>query len=111
MLSKEEYINEELSKPYKCKDIRTLIDKFTNGERIIFTKFGDGEYLCMTLQAINNRNCDSDTYTYELGLKLREAFCNLAERSNYENIYIGKWHVDEPNKMLLSLYYDYYIIR
>jgi len=109
MLSKEEFINREVNKPYVYEDIKHLNKKLIKGERVIFTKFGDGEYLCMTLQRIGHTNCDNDRYTYELGIELIKAFCNLCERSDKENIYIGKWHHDEVINFYSNILYDYYI--
>lgn len=109
MLSKEIFINQEINKPFVYEDIRHLNNKLINGERVIYTKFGDGEYICMTLQKIGDTNCDNDKYTYELGIKLKEAFCNLCERSDKENIYIGKWHTQEVSKFCSNFLYDYYI--
>ena len=112
MLSKEEFINEMSIKPVKYENISDLTDKYKKGERIIFTKFGDGEYVCMTLKYINDCNCDNDRYTYELGNKLINAYISLCERTTNENIYIGKWHTSHNNntvnKFLLDILYDYY---
>jgi hypothetical protein len=109
MLSKEEFINQEVNKPYVYEDIKHLNKKLIDGEKVIFTKFGDGEYQCMTLQKIGNTNADNDIYTYEFGIKLKEAFYNLCDRSDKENIYIGKWHTNEVSKFYCNILYDYYI--
>jgi len=108
---KEQFINHEVNKPYICEDIRHLLNKLLNNERVIFTKFGDGEYLCMKLENIGSCNIDKDTYTLELGLKLREAFCNLCNKSDKENIYIGRWHSDDKKVSIFycNLLYDFYI--
>lgn len=79
-----------------------MIDKIKNNERVIFTKFGDGEYLCMNYR--HGMNCDNDRYTPELGTSLRKAFCIL---SSMENTYIGKWNDDTINSFNASLYYNY----
>jgi hypothetical protein len=109
MLSKEEFINREVSKSYICEDVRTLNKKLSDGEKVIYTKYGDGEYQCMSLQHIGSTNCDKDRYTYELGIELRKSFCNLCDRSEKENIFIGKWHTEEVFKFCCNLLYDYYI--
>jgi hypothetical protein len=109
MLSIEEYINEEIKKPYFCNDLNIVIEKFKNNEKIIITKFGDGEYLNMTLKHIDETNCDGDPYTYEFGIRLRESFLNLIERSDNENIYLGRWHTIEVYCFYYMLYYDYVI--
>ena len=109
MLSKEEFINQEINKQFVYEDIRHLNKKLIDGEKVIYTKFGDGEYQCMTLQRIGHTNCDSDRYTYELGIELIKAFCNLCERSNNENIYIGKWFNENIQKFYCDFLYDYYI--
>ena len=57
MLSKEEFINQEINKSFVYEDIRHLNNKLINGERVIYTKFGDGEYQCMTLQKIGDTKC------------------------------------------------------
>lgn len=107
-INKELFIYNELNKPYVFKDINSLIENLKDNKRVIFTKFGDGEYLCMTLKYEYSRNCDGDTYTNILGELLRNAFINLCIRSKTENIYIGKWnHTKEPCNFFLDIYYDY----
>lgn len=53
---------------------------------ISFTKFGDGEYLCMT--TLHGKNSDHDQYHPELAQKLKEALPYLF---NHPTCYIGKW--------------------
>jgi len=108
---KEEFINIEINKSYMYNDILHLINKLLNNEKVIFTKFGDGEYLCMNLQNIGNNNCDYDKYTYELGINLKHAFCNLCNRSDSENIYIGKWHTQDVISFYCNVLYDFYNIN
>jgi hypothetical protein len=100
----EEYINYELTKPYKYKNVLSMIDLIKEGKRVVFTKFGDGEYLNMT--TFSGHNCDNDNYTYEFGMKLRIAFINLCKISVTDNIFIGKWHHNNVNKYLLELLYN-----
>lgn len=64
-----------------------LLKKLEAGENIVFTKFGDGEYLCML--GIPGHNCDGDTYTFWLKNALKKSLINLSKK---ENVYIGKWH-------------------
>lgn len=109
MCSKEEFINQEVNKPYMYEDVRHLNKKLMDGERVIYTKFGDGEYICMKLESIGSANCDNDRYTYELGIKLREAFYDLCDRSDKENIYLGKWPTKYVSIFYCNLLYDYYI--
>lgn len=108
MLSKEEYINNEINNKYNYNDVNHLLNNLINNKRVIFTKFGDGEGACMLYQ--QGKNCDNDTYTQELGNELREAFCVLCDMCSDENIYIGKWH---SNTQLINFYidilFDYYI--
>jgi hypothetical protein len=104
MTTKEEYINNELTKPYKCENVLFMNELIKKGERVVYTKFGDGEYLNMT--TFNGQNCDNDRYTYEFGMRLRGAFINLCKMSVVTNIFIGKWHSNDINKFLIELLYD-----
>lgn len=108
-ISKEDYINKSLQKPYVAENASTIIDKLKNGETFIFAKVGDGEYYAMTLININGHNCDNDVYTYENGIELRKALCELADRSSNENIYFAQWPTDEVKRFYHGLYYDYLV--
>lgn len=109
-ISKEDYINKALQKPYIIDDLKLITEKIKNNQKVIFTKFGDGEYIAMRLNEINNHNCDGDTYTHQLGVETSKAICELADRSSDEYIYIGKWpYSSETIKYYYDLYYDYLI--
>lgn len=108
-ISKEDYINKALEKPYIIDNVRPITEKIKNKEKVIFTKFGDGEYIAMRLNDINDHNCDGDTYTHQLGVETSKAICELADRSSDEFIYIGRWHTNEIVKYYHELYYDYLI--
>jgi hypothetical protein len=103
-MNKNEYINNELTKPYKCDNVLTMLEYIKRGERVVFTKFGDGEFLNMT--TFNGCNSDNDNYTYEFGMSLRLAFIKLCILSINNNIFIGKWHHENVNRFLLELLYD-----
>lgn len=107
-ISKEDYINKTLQKPYIAEDALTIIKNLKNGEPFIFAKFGDGEFNAMTLTNINHCNSDNDQYTYEMGIELRKALCELSDRDN-GNIYVGLWQVIEITKYYHGLYYDYLV--
>lgn len=64
-----------------------LLQKLNNGENVIFTKFGDGEYACMT--GSQGHNCDGDTYHSWLGDALKKALIGLSKKTN---AFIGRWH-------------------
>ena len=57
-----------------------------NNINFSFTKFGDGEFACMSNEI--GQNCDEHPYSNELGIKLKDAWLYLVEK---ENIYIGQW--------------------
>lgn len=107
MLSKEEYIKQYIYSEYIAKDINHLITKLNNDERVIFTKFGDGELRCMRNDnSVGIANFDGDRYTIELGQALQKAFIALSESPN---TYIGRWHHLDVTSYCLSLYYDYLV--
>lgn len=95
-MNKEEYIIKQINLEYKC-NLPDFINKIKNSNRIIFTKFGDGEFNCMNYE--KGHNCDGDTYTDNLGDNLKKSFLDLCNLSKNEDIYIGKWHSDE-NKII-----------
>lgn len=75
-----------------------ILDKLRRGENIIFTKYGDGEYLCMSEQP--GANIDGDDRHPRLGKALRNALLSLSQKPN---AYIGRWHPDnrfDPNVLL-----------
>lgn len=72
-----------------------ITNAIKNDEPIIFTKFGDGEYLCATQNfyfygKFENHNCDKDSYTEKLSSSLKNAFLNIVDNS--KNYIFGKWH-------------------
>lgn len=79
-----------------------ILDGFTemikNNQNFSFTKFGDGEFLCM--HRWFGKNCDGDSYHRKLGSELKDAFTYLAAR---KDVYLGKWHVGKTIKYLEEL--------
>jgi hypothetical protein len=73
-----------------------LINCIENNKPISFSKYGDGEYYCMTRYI--GRNCDNDTYTTKLGNALIESFKYVTDLSN--NNFIGLWHDDKKVQVL-----------
>ena len=80
-----------------------LIDKWASfiksGVNFTFTKFGDGEAICMGL--CRGENCDGQVYSMELGNKLIEAAKFL---SNSNNVFIGEWNFDSYGDMLNEIF-------
>ena len=69
-----------------------LIDSIKNKVPISFSKYGDGEYLCVTSQ--NGKfNCDSDNYTENLKNKLIESFNFIVNET--DDCYIGMWFTSD----------------
>lgn len=64
-----------------------ILKKLKRGENIMFTKYGDGEYLCMAWQ--KGANVDGDDWHPQLAALLQRALLSL---SNKKNSYIGRWH-------------------
>ena len=106
-LNKDEYMEREFNKPYISTSLQDMINNLKNKKRVIFTKFGDGEGQCMML--VNGENCDGDKYTYDLAVKLKEAFVLLCDMD--DNVYIGKWHSEQEHyiKFYITLCYNYFI--
>jgi hypothetical protein len=75
--------------PSKESYLENLIEKLESNENVIFTKFGDGEYNCMT--GDSGANCDGDKYHQWLGASLKNS---LIELSKKHNAYIGRWHTE-----------------
>lgn len=67
-----------------------ILAKLKRGENIIFTKYGDGEYLCMMEHP--GTNIDGDARHPDLGKALRNALLSLSQKPN---TYIGRWHDGE----------------
>lgn len=70
-----------------------MIDLFReyleNGRHFAFTKFGDGEIICMLdLYQEGDTNCDKQSYSKPLSDKLWDAI-NFFSRKHF--VYIGKW--------------------
>ena len=76
----------------------TILDKLNEGQNIIFTKYGDGEYYCMA--GTNGQNCDGDTYHPWLGSALKHALISLSKKPN---TYIGKWWISEAYEFCNAL--------
>ena len=106
----EYYIEKQISNNYIC-DLDKMVENMRNNKRVIFTKFGDGEFACMNKE--QGENCDGDKYSEKMGEELREAFiilCNLYNFKN-ENVYLGRWHsrMDVIIRYYGTLYYEYLI--
>ena len=100
----EKYYREEINAPYIIDTIN-LFEKIKNDERLIFVKYGDSEYFCMTDHI--GRNFDNDTYCPALKDDLIKSFFNLLKLSKTENVYIAKWIVDpDILKFYLALCYN-----
>jgi hypothetical protein len=80
-----------------------LIEKLKVGERVIFTKFGDGEYECCIHEY--GKNCDRDTYHSDLAELLKKSFIILC---NTKNTFIGKWHTSNVYDYFSDLILDKY---
>lgn len=65
---------------------------------VYFSKYGDGEYLCMTTS--NGTNCDGDMYSPELGNALKKALSYMSQK---ENSFIAKWHTGNVTDYLQEL--------
>lgn len=65
-------------------------NKLYNNQNFVFTKFGDGEIICMLgLYNDGDTNCDYQKYSIQLGEKLWQAARYF---SNKQNVYIGEWN-------------------
>lgn len=90
----------ESLKNYSCKiSLDDLTHNIKSNVNFNFTKFGDGEYLCMK-NKLFGKNCDGDKYHRWLGKSLKRSFINLCKK---ESSYIGKWHTSEVSDYLSSL--------
>src|SRR5437762_1950988 len=79
-----------MSDPMQASYLLQVVDKLERGENIIFTKYGDGEYLCMI--GSSGVNIDHDSYHPWLGNALQKALISLCQKSN---TYIGRWHTSD----------------
>jgi hypothetical protein len=75
-----------------------LINHIQHNTPIIFAKFGDGEFSCMTQH--RGSNCDNDAYTPALGNGLVNSIQYFA---SLPNAYIGQWHTGHVASYLQSL--------
>jgi hypothetical protein len=70
--------------------IEIFKNKLLKEEHFVFTKFGDGEIICMLgLYKDGDTNCDYQTYSKHLAEKLWDA---AKYYSKNEKIYIGEWN-------------------
>ena len=70
--------------------IEIFKNKLLKGENFVFTKFGDGEIICMLgLYNDGDTNCDYQKYSNDLAEKLWDA---AQYYSKNEKIYIGEWN-------------------
>lgn len=110
MLSKAEYILQGFNKPFIHENVQHLLTNLCEN-RIIFTKFGDGEGRCMMYH--EGANCDNDQHTKQLADALRQSFVTLCDMATTENVYVGKWHSDQHTfiNLYLEILYDYCIAK
>ncbi|MCX5921934.1 MAG: hypothetical protein NTX86_01240 [Candidatus Dependentiae bacterium] len=79
--------------PMNSSYLLNALAQLEQGQNIIFTKYGDGEYNCMI--GIKGENCDFDKYHAWLGAALKKALISLSKKNN---TYIGRWwHPSVPN--------------
>ena len=64
-----------------------LSECIKNDIPVSFSKYGDGEYNCVT--GHHGHNCDNDNYTNKLKYALIESFKYMV---NVDNAYLGIWH-------------------
>lgn len=114
----EEYINREVYKKDFKINLEDIINKINNNNKIIVTKFGDGEYFCMNREKyyFMYENCDGDKFSNLLVEDLKTAFIELCNDSINNDIYIGKWgnnsgEIEKENvcKYMISFLYNYNI--
>lgn len=55
-----------------------------------FSKYGDGEYYCVTSN--DGQNCDYDNYTLKLKNALIASFKYMIDENKSKNTFIGMWH-------------------
>lgn len=65
---------------YPRSDLVLILNKLENNENVIFAKFGDGEYLCMS--GVKGANCDGDSYSNSLAKALIKSFIQLSQKNN-----------------------------
>lgn len=83
-------IDVQMSDPMRTSFLKEVVNAIDRGENVIFAKFGDGEYECITRNGGNN--CDGDTYHAWLAQALKEAFISLAKKPN---TFLAKWLWDQ----------------
>jgi len=66
-----------------------------------FSKYGDGEYLCVTSNY--GYNCDNDNYTNKLKNGIIESFKYMIDENKNENNYIGLWNDKQKSEFWKSL--------
>ena len=76
-----------------------LTECIQNNTPVSFSKYGDGEFACMSHK--NGCNCDKDTYSSNLSTALNKSFIYMVENTN-NNAYIGLWHCNIENKQVLE---------
>jgi hypothetical protein len=70
------------------------------GYNFSFTKFGDGEAICMSMNfKEGDSNCDYQSYSIELGKKLIEAYLFFTLK---ENVFIGEWNFGDIYENMLK---------
>lgn len=83
---------------------RDRIDEFCHkidsGENLVFTKFGDGEILCM--MGVQGANCDGDMYHSWLGQNLKQSLVGLLKKPN---TYLGLWNHPYNETPLVEYYF------
>jgi len=81
--------------------INTFINYLENQKDFVFTKFGDGEAICMNKSfEIGSTNCDNQSYSENLANLLIESAKYF---SNKHNVFIGEWVGDVFEEMLKNI--------
>jgi hypothetical protein len=70
------------------------------GYNFSFTKFGDGEAICMSMNfKEGDSNCDYQSYSLQLSIKLIEAYLFFTLK---ENVFIGEWNFGDIYEDILK---------
>jgi hypothetical protein len=81
-----------------------ILKGIRNGERRIFTKFGDGELLCIHGANKGWHTINGDDYTDQSQADVHEALTKLCKRTDTA---IGKWPDHAPHSKLRRLHADH----
>lgn len=84
--------------------LKLFIQNLNDFKPFVFTKFGDGEAICMSGQFKDGDiNCDKQPYSKELGKKLLASAYFLSKQ---KNVFIGEWNYDGYADVLSDLFQD-----